>query len=74
MSLLEALKDTPEPKSRVAAILLKVTPEEQTALETALRSPEWTHEGLARVLTDSGHKISEASVRRYRRDVLKVGV
>lgn len=67
MSLLEALQDKPEPKSRVAAILLAVTPAEQKALEEALRDPEWPHEALASVLTDSGHEISEASIRRYRK-------
>jgi hypothetical protein len=51
----------------MASILLKVTPEEQAALETALRGSEWTHEGLAELLTAQGHSISEASVRRYRR-------
>ena len=67
MSLLECLKEPPEPKSRMAAILLAVTPEEREALQEALRSPEWPHEALASVLTDSGHKISEASVRRHRK-------
>lgn len=70
MSLIDALNNKPapkEPKSRIAAILLALKPEEQAALETALRSPEWTNEGLADVLTDQGHPVTEASVRRYRK-------
>ena len=70
MSLIDALtapKPGPEPKSRMAQILLAVTPEEQEVLEIALRGREWTNEGLAELLTAQGHSISEASVRRYRR-------
>lgn len=70
MSLLDALQTKPEPKNKVAAILLKLSPEEKAALETALKSPEWTHERLAAVLTASGHEVSESSVRRYRKAVL----
>lgn len=74
MSLLEALKnkpDAPEPRTRIAAILLKLDHEEQAALETALRDPAWTNEGLADLLTASGHPVSEASVRRYRKALSK---
>ena len=73
LSLLDALKNTPEPKepkSKIAAILLAVSHEEQASLVAALTSPEWTHERLAEVLTDSGHPVAEASVRRYRRNVM----
>jgi hypothetical protein len=52
----------------MAAILLAVTPSEQAALKDALSKPsEWPHEALASVLADSGHPISEASIRRYRK-------
>jgi hypothetical protein len=71
LSLIEALKTPPEPKSRVAAILLKVGEEERLALFEALGDRTWTHQALADVLTGAGHKVSEASVRRYRRDVLR---
>lgn len=70
MSLLDVLTapiPRTEPKSKVAAILLAVTPEERAALEKALRDPEWTHERLAEVLTDKGYPVAEASVRRYRK-------
>lgn len=70
LSLIDALtapKPGPEPKSRVAQILEKVTWDEREALEAALRGSEWTHEGLAELLTAQGHSVSESSVRRYRR-------
>ena len=70
MSLLDELTaplPTPEPRSAIAAILEKVPGPEQQALKDALRSPEWTNERLAEVLTASGHSVSESSVRRYRK-------
>ena len=70
MSLLDELtapQPTAEPRTRIAAILLKVSPDEQTALFKALGDPDWTHERLAEVLTAQGHPVSEASVRRYRK-------
>ena len=67
MELLDALDNPPERRTRVDAILAKLTEEEQQALQEALRSPEWPHDALARVLRDQGHGISEASIRRYRR-------
>ena len=67
LSLIDALKTPPPPRHRIDAILAEVSGPEQQALRDALSAPEWTHQALADVLTDSGHKISEASVRRYRR-------
>lgn len=69
LSLLEALKDTPvrKSKTRMAEILLVITPAEQEVLEAALSGDVWTHQALADVLTQQGHPVSEASVRRHRR-------
>lgn len=73
MSLLDELTapvPRATPKSKIAAILQKVSGPEQQALVDALTSPDWTNERLAEVLTASGHPVAEASVRRYRRDVM----
>ena len=67
LGLLELLGAPPEPAKRIDAILATLTLEEQAALRTALGSPQWTHQALADVLSDSGHPISEASIRRYRK-------
>ena len=74
MSLLEALKDTPPPKRKVDAILDAVTSDERVALKEALGDSTWTHERLAEVLSEQGHPVSESSIRRYRRDVLRFGL
>lgn len=72
MSLLDALKESPKarPTHRVAEILSLCSDEERTAIETTLRDAVWSSERLADVLSSHGHKVSESSVRRYRRDVL----
>lgn len=72
MSLIDTLKEAPglKPKSRVAVILLELPDAERAAVETALRDPEWPHEGLARVLTAQGYPVTEASIRRYRRGIV----
>ena len=70
MSLLDELTaplPAPEPRSRIAAILLAVSGPEQQALNDALRSPDWTNERLAEVLTAKGYPVSESGVRRYRK-------
>jgi hypothetical protein len=70
LSLLDALtapQTKPEPRSKIAALLEKVSGPEQQALKDALRSPEWTNERLSEVLTASGHSVSESGVRRYRK-------
>ena len=67
MGLLESLEKHPPPRKKIAAILLELEEDERVAVFEALGSTEWPHQAIADVLTDSGHPVSEASVRRYRK-------
>lgn len=72
MNLLDALKDPPVAGRKIDAILSKATEEEREALLKALSSPEWPSDALARTLTATVSPVSESSVRRYRKDVLRI--
>jgi len=73
LSLVDALKDRPKRAKirRIDEILASVSGPEQQALTEALSDmASWPSDALARTLTEQGYPIGEASVRRYRRDIL----
>lgn len=72
MSLSDALSNPPA-KNKIDKILSNLQVAERSALSEALSAPSiWPHSALARVITDKVSPVSEAAVRRYRRDVLGI--
>lgn len=69
MSLKDQLLTGPTPREypdKVSHWRATLDDETRDAFDQAVLDPSWTDIGLARMLTGSGFKVSEMTVRRYR--------
>ena len=59
-------------KHGVDRILASYGEQGRAGLIAALSNPAWLTSAIRRVLCDSGHKVSESSLRRYRKERFNV--
>lgn len=71
MGLLDDIKQatigTPGPRCRIAQIMLQLSPEDRTDLETALNDPTIYGSAIYRVLVNRGFQVQDHTIHRHRR-------
>ena len=68
LAFLDAGPPVPASKSAVDKILSCYGERGRTILISALSNPTWPTTAIRKALCDSGHKVSESSLRRYRKE------
>ena len=72
LALLDAGPPAVESKHSVDRILASYGERGRAGLIAALSNQAWPTSAIRRVLCDSGHKVSESSLRRYRKERFNV--